>query len=60
MALDANATTRIDQLAADLRRKSAAALPKVAVHDDRPLFTQHPDGSVYDRQGNMLRGPVKR
>jgi len=60
MPLSSSVTTRIDQLAADLRRAAAVHAAKAAEPNTSPLFTQHPDGSVYDRQGKMLRGPVKK
>ena len=58
MALPSKATTRIDQLAADLQRVQTAQAKSVTVPDSTPMFTTYPDGSVYDRKGNRLFAPV--
>lgn len=58
MALPSEATTRIDQLAADLRRAAEARRALAAEPNTQPLFIQHADGSVYDRHGRELRGPT--
>lgn len=60
MTLPSDALTRIDQLAADLRRVAQAHAAKAAEPNTDPLFIQHADGSVYDRNGRELRGPVGR
>lgn len=57
MALSSDATTRIDQLHADLRRIHKGHERRAGAPDPAPMFTTHEDGSVYDRQGNKIRGP---
>jgi len=59
MALPSDVTTRVDQLHADLRRIHKGHQPRAGVPDPAPMFTTHADGSVYDRQGNKIRGPIE-
>ncbi len=59
MALSPNATTRVDQLHADLRRLAAKHKPRAGAPSDLPMFTTHADGSVWDRQGHQVRGPLE-
>jgi hypothetical protein len=56
MALPSDVATRVDQLHADLRRIHKAHHTRAGVPDPAPMFTTHDDGSVYDRQGNKIRG----
>jgi uncharacterized membrane protein YgcG len=60
MALSSEVQTRIDQLAADLRRNHAAQAAVVIHPSNKPLFTTHHDGSVTDQAGTILRGPVPK
>ena len=57
MALTPEQTTRIDQLAADLRHVAAATAARTAVPSTLPLFVRHDDGSVWDRQGHLIYTP---
>ena len=59
MALPSDVTTRVDQLHADLRRIRKAHEKRAGVPDPAPMFTTHADGSVYDRQGNKIRGATE-
>lgn len=58
MALTPEQTTRIDQLHADLHRVHERHKPRAAAPPDGPMFTRHDDGSVWDRQGRQIKGPV--
>jgi hypothetical protein len=59
LSLNPEQTTRVDQLHADLRRIQKTHQPRAGVPDPAPMFTTHADGSVYDRQGNKIRGPIE-
>jgi len=58
MALSPAASTRIDQLRSSLQLAQGQLAVTLKPLDDRPYFQVHPDGSVYDRNGVELRGPL--
>lgn len=60
MALSREAQTRVDQLRDQIAQLLAAHQARVGVPSTTPIFTKHGDGSVYDRQGNELRGPLPK
>jgi hypothetical protein len=58
MALSKEAQTRVDELRDLIEQLKARHAARVGVPLTDPLFTKHADGSVYDRKGNELRGPL--
>lgn len=58
MALSPEATTRVDQLRADLRRVAAQHAAAVQAPHSAPMFTRDGDGTVRDRQGNKIYAPA--
>lgn len=58
MALTIEQRTRVHQLRDDLAQLLAPHQARVTTPDSEPLFVRHADGSVYDRKGNELRGPL--
>jgi len=58
MALTKAQSTRLDQLRSSLQLAQATTTAQLAPPSDRPYFTRQPDGSVYDRNGTELRGPL--
>lgn len=58
MALSPAASTRIDQLRSSLQLAQSQTTIALKTLDARPYFQVHKDGSVYDRNGVELRGPL--
>ena len=59
MAMNPEATTRVDQLHADLRRIHKQHQAHAGAPDTSPMFRTLEDGSVYDRTGRKIRGPLE-
>lgn len=59
MALTPEESTRVDQLHADLRRLQKQHQARAGAPSELPMFTTHSDGSVWDRQGRKIRGPLE-
>lgn len=58
MALPSDAATRVDQLRADLRRVAAQHAAAVQAPHSSPMFRNDGDGTVRDRQGNVIHKPA--
>lgn len=58
MSLSKQAQTRIDVLRAALKGAQGALAADVEGVLSHTYFVRHPDGSVYDRKGVELRGPL--
>lgn len=58
MTLSKEAQTRVDELRDLIAQLKAQHAARVGVPLTDPLFIKHPDGSVYDRKGTELRGPL--
>jgi len=55
MPLNSDVATRVDQLAADLRKTYVEQASKATAPSSAPLFTVTHDGTVLDRAGKVIK-----